>query len=145
MHKALKTLLRVREVEQKAARQRFAEAERDRIAQEDRIGAIRDQINDSHGHEPEVGGTADAHDMATAQSFRLRREVQLKRERMELHARELKSNGRRNELREATQEARVVELALEARLEQDRIEARKKEARIMDELASTRWWRSRDD
>ena len=44
MNKALKTLLRVRAAEKKAAKQRFAEAERERIAQEERIGAIQGQI-----------------------------------------------------------------------------------------------------
>ena len=80
MSKALKTLLRVRAAEKKAAKQRFAEAERERIAQEERIGAIQGQILESHDGDPELGASADAHDLATAQAFRLRRQVQLKRE-----------------------------------------------------------------
>lgn len=145
MHKALKTLLRVRTAEQKAAWQRLAVAERSRIEQEERISSIQEQILDSHAGESEVLPSDEAHDLATAQAFRLRRQVQLKRERMELMSREARSSGRREELRGATQEARVVELALEKRLEQDRIEAKRDEARKLDELASTRWWRSRDD
>jgi flagellar export protein FliJ len=145
MHKALKTLLRVREAEQKAAKQRFAEAERARIVQEERISAIREQIMGSHEDEPEAGEAGEANALALSQAYRLRRQVQLKRENIELHVREAKSNGRREELRGATQEARVVELALEKRLEEDRIEARREEGRRLDELATTRWWRSQDD
>ena len=145
MHKALKTLLRVRNAEQKAAKQRFAEAERKRIAQEERISAIRDQILDSHEGEPIEGDSGEAHDLALSQAFRLRRQVQLKRENIELYSYEAKSNSKRSELRGATQEARVVELALEKRLEEDRIEARRAEGRKLDEMATSRWWRSRDD
>jgi flagellar export protein FliJ len=145
MHKALKTLLRVRNAEQKVAKQRFAEAERRRIAQEDRISAIRDQILVSHEDEPDAGESGEAHDLALSQAFRLRRQVQLKRENIELHSCEAQSNSMRTELRGATQDARVVELALEKRLEDDRIEARRDEGRKLDELATTRWWRSRED
>jgi len=140
MHKALKTLLRVRSAEQKAARLRFAEAERNRIAQDERITAIRDQIYESHDSEPDPGEAVEAHDLATGHSFRLRRQVQLKREYLELRSREALSNGRRSELGDATKEARVVEVALDKRLEQDRIEEKRAQGRKLDALASRRWW-----
>lgn len=144
MNKALKTLLRVRAAEKKAAKQRFAEAERERIAQEERIGSIQGQILASHGGDPGLGGAADAHDLATAQAFRLRRQVQLKREYMELHSREANSEQKRVALRGASQQERVVELALEKREEEARMELRRKEGRALDALASTMWQRQQD-
>ena len=145
MQKALQTLLRVRAAEQKAAKQAFAEAERDRIAQEERIGAIEGQILDSHSGDPDLGRSADAHELATAQSFRLRRQVQLKREHMELRSRESLSEARREDLKGATQQARVVEVALEKRLEVERQQAKRKEGRELDAIASSMWWRGQDE
>jgi flagellar export protein FliJ len=141
MRKALATLLRVREVEKKQARQAFGEAERARIAQEGVVGGIHAEIDAARA---EAAGRTEglpAHWLALEHQWRLRKEVELRRAHVELEARAEKSAVAREALTHASRESRVVEAALESYDERVAVERRRAEGRKLDATATQRWWR----
>lgn len=144
MRKALATLLRVRNIEKKVAQTEFAEAEQARQSQEDRVHGVFDAMDQSREAEQIGLAAGQAHWLAASHSHRLRLEVDLRRESGILQERAKVVAKRRTELVEADRNARVVELALEqydARME---LEAQRREGRLLDEMATVRWWREHD-
>lgn len=141
MRKALATLLRVRAIEKKVAQREFLSAELARRDQEGRVVAVSDAMNQSREAEQMGVEAGEAHWLAASHSHRLRLEVDLRRETSILHRRARTATKRRAALVEADRSARVVELALEqydARVEEEK---QRREARLLDEMATVRWWR----
>lgn len=141
MRKALATLLRVRDVEKKQARQRFGEAERSRIAQESVVGDIHNEIDAARAHSSGRTEALPAHWLAMEHQWRLRKEVELRRAHQELAVRSDKSAEARAALTHASRESRVVEAALEGYDERVAVERRRAEGRKLDATATQRWWR----
>ncbi|MEC7947491.1 MAG: flagellar FliJ family protein [Myxococcota bacterium] len=140
MRKALATLLRVRDVEKKQARQTFGEAERARIAQEGVVGGIHDEIDRARTDAAGRGAGLPAHWIALEHQWRLRKEVELRRAHQELAVREEKAAEARAALTHASRESRVVEAALESYDEKVAVENRRAEGRKLDATATQRWW-----
>ncbi len=141
MRKALATLLRVRDVEKRVARQQFADAERVRRLQEGRVVDIQDAMDQSREAEAMGIETGQAHWIAHQHAWRLRLEVDLRRESGILERRTVEARRKRALLVEADRSARVVELAIEQHDERVALDQKRADARNLDELATTRWWR----
>jgi flagellar export protein FliJ len=141
VRKALATLLRVRDVEKKQARQLFGEAERSRIAQEGVVGGIHGEIDAARAHSAERTEALPAHWLAMEHQWRLRKEVELRRAHQELAVRSDKSTEARQALTHASRESKVVEAALESYDERVAVERRRAEGRKLDATATQRWWR----
>jgi hypothetical protein len=141
VRRALQALHRVRAVEKKLAMQRFAEAERARQRQEDEVLAVEEAMELSRQADALGAALGEAHWIASQHAWRLRLEVDLRRESSLLERRAVDSSRCRAALVEADRESRVVELAIEKLDELEALEARRAEGRRMDELANTRWWR----
>jgi len=141
MRKALATLLRVREVEKKQARQAFGEAERARIAQEGVISSIHAELASARSDAEARTGGLPAHWLALEHQWRLRKEVELRAESAVLADRVRVSAGAREALTHASRESRVVEAALEGYDERVAVERRRAEGRKLDATATQRWWR----
>jgi len=144
MRKALATLLRVRNIEKKVARSAFSEAERARQVQEDRVQGVFNAMDQSREAEQLGLSVGEAHWLAASHSHRLRLEVDLRRESGILQERARVVAHRRAELVEADRNARVVELALEQYDARVELEAQRREGRLLDEMATVRWWREQD-
>lgn len=144
MRKALATLLRVRDIEKRVAQSNFAEAEQSRQRQEDRVQGVFSAMDQSRQAEQIGLSVGEAHWLAAAHSHRLRLEVDLRRESGILQDRAKVTAERRAELVEADRNARVVELALEQYDARVELEAQRREARLLDEMATVRWWRERE-
>ena len=144
MRKALSTLLRVREIEKKVAKTAFAEAERARQKQEDRVHRVYAAMDQSREAEQIGLSVGEAHWLAASHSHRLRLEVDLRRESGILHERARVTARRRSDLVEADRNARVVELVLEEYDAREALEASSREGRKLDEIATVRWWRERE-
>lgn len=144
MRKALATLLRVREIEKKVAKTAFAEAERSRQNQEDRVERVYSAMEQSRQAEQLGRSVGEAHWLAASHSHRLRLEVDLRRESGILHERAKVTARRRLELVEADRNARVVELVLEEYDAREALESSRREARKLDEMATVRWWREQE-
>lgn len=144
MRKALATLLRVREIEKKVAKTAFAEAERSRQNQEDRVERVYSAMEQSRQAEQIGRAVGEAHWLAASHSHRLRLEVDLRRESGILHERAKVTARRRLELVEADRNARVVELVLEEYDAREALESSRREARKLDEMATVRWWREQE-
>ena len=112
MRRTLATLQRVRTAQKKSAKQDFAEAERSRLQQEEKVEGLTDRMHASYG-----GGDGfkdgEAYLLAQEQSYRVRMQEVLQEENEELNKRAVKSTEKRSKLREADRDHRVVELALE--------------------------------
>ena len=141
MRKALATLLRVREVEKKQARQAFGEAERARIAQEGVVDGIHSDLAAARSHAASRGSGVPAHWLAMDHQWRLRKEVELRAANDELAQREAVAATAREQLTHASRESRVVEAALEGYDERVAVERRRAEGRKLDATATQRWWR----
>ena len=141
MRKALATLLRVREVEKKQARQAFGEAERARIAQEGVVSAIHAELATARAHALERTSGMPAHWLALEHQWRLRRELDLRVESDALDERAAAAAVARESLTHASRESRVVEAALEGYDERVAVERRRAEGRKLDATATQRWWR----
>ncbi len=141
MRKALATLLRVRAVEKRVAKQRFAEAELARRDQEGRVFGIHDAMDQSREAESIGVEMGHAHWISHQHAWRLRLEVDLRRERGILERRAVEASRKRAMLREADRASRVVELALERHDDEVAINEKRAVGRVLDELATTRWWR----
>jgi flagellar export protein FliJ len=144
MRKALATLLRVRAIEKKVAQTAFAEAEKSRMNQEDRVQDVYSAMDQSRQAEQIGRSVGEAHWLAASHSHRLRLEVDLRRESGILHERAKVTARRRLELVEADRSARVVELVLEEYDAREELEASRREGRKLDEMATIRWWRERE-
>jgi len=144
MRKALATLLRVRNIEKRVARSAFAEAEQSRQRQEDRVRDVYSAMEQSRQAEQLGVSMGEAHWLAASHSHRLRLEVDLRRENGILQERAKVTAKRRAELVEADRNARVVELVLEEYDAREELEASRREGRLLDEMATVRWWRERD-
>ena len=144
MRKALSTLLRVRNIEKKVARSEFAEAERARQTQEDRVAGVFDSMDQSREAEQIGLAAGEAHWLAASHSHRLRLEVDLRRESGILQERARVVAHRRANLVEADRNARVVELALEQYDVRVELEEQRQEGRKLDEMATVRWWREQN-
>lgn len=141
MRKALATLLRVRDVEKKQARQSFGEAERARISQEVVVGGIHDEIDAVRADATGRTDALPAHWLALEHQWRLRKEVELRRAEQELQVRAETSAEARQALTHASRESRVVEVALESYDERVAAERRRADGRRLDATATQRWWR----
>jgi flagellar export protein FliJ len=140
MRQALSTLQRIREIEKKTSRQSFALAERNRIQQEVRVESLVGALQSSREHAAAIAGEPAWH-MHHTHAWRLKTELDLRRERMALHQRTVEAQARQQVFREASRKVRVVELAIERHdAEEALVEQRKDNARI-DEIAGNRWWR----
>lgn len=145
MRKALATLLRVREVEKRVARQHFADAERARRRQESRVVDIQDTMDQSRQAEAIGVEGGQAHWIAHQHAWRLRLEVDLRRESGILERRSVEARRMRSALVEADRAARVVEVAIERHDERVALEEKRADGRRLDELATTRWWRENSE
>ena len=141
MRKALATLLRVRSIEKRVAKTEFAEAERVRNLQEQRVDGIKAAMEQSRAASDLGAGGSQACWVAHEHAHRLRLEVDLRRESGILHKRTVIATRRRVDLTEADRAERVVELALEKHDEQVALETRRADGRRLDAMASARWWR----
>ena len=142
MRRTLATLQRVRAAQKKSAKQDFAEAERSRLQQEEKVEGIGNSMRRSYGGQDGFG-SGQAYLLAQEQSYRLRLQEELEQESQELKKRATVSTEKRSKLREADRDNRVVELALERVDAEARIERRRAQARQIDEIAGSRWWRER--
>jgi flagellar export protein FliJ len=141
MSRALATLLRVREIRKKQARNAFGEAERARIAQDGQVLAIESAIDDSRNRGGEAIEDGTAHWVALEHGFRLRKEVELRQARDSLEQLSEAATARRMDLQEASRKSRVVEAALERYDEQVALDRRRADGRRIDAMATMRWWR----
>jgi flagellar export protein FliJ len=141
MRKALATLLRVRDVGKKQARQAFGEAERARIAQEGAVSSIEQAIVASQARAQDLDPGLPAHWYALEHEYRIRKVEELNEARVRLDTLATESARRREVLTEASREARVVEAALESYDERAAKERRQADGRKIDAMATTRWWR----
>jgi flagellar export protein FliJ len=144
MRKALATLLRVRHIEKKVAESAFVESEQVRQTQEGRVHGVYDAMEQSREAEQIGLAAGEAHWLAASHSHRLRLEVDLRRESGILQERARVVAQRRAELVEADRNARVVELALEQYDARVELEEKRREGRLLDEMATVRWWREQD-
>lgn len=141
MRKALATLLRVREVGKKQARQSFGEAERARIAQEGTVASLEGAIASSRARAQDMDPGLPAHWYALEHEYRVRKAEELREAHVRLDALATEAARRRAVLTEASREARVVEAALESYDEKVAKERRQADGRKIDAMATTRWWR----
>jgi len=141
MRHTLVALHRVRHTVERGARLEFAGAERARLEQEGWVEAIHEQVAQSRSGDSDGYVAGDACWLAHEQGFRLRKQVELRRESSHLQLCTTEVENRRGSLREALRDTRVVELALEhLDAEQDQLR-RRADARRMDGIAAERWWR----
>ena len=141
MSRALATLLRVREIRKKQARNSFGEAERARIAQDGHVTAIQSAIASSRDRGREGIEDGAAHWVALEHGYRLKKEVELREARTSLHELSELAMVRRADLQEASRKSRVVEAALERYDEQMALDRRRADGRRIDAMATMRWWR----
>lgn len=139
MRHALVALHRVRHNVKRGARLEYAGAERARLEQEGRVIAIHEAVSRSRTGDPDGFQAGEACWLAQEQGFRLRKQVELRREVANLDARAVEVETRRNALREAARESRVVELAIEHLDLEEELVRRRADARRMDGIAGERW------
>jgi hypothetical protein len=141
MKRSLAVLGRVRSIEKRVARAEFAEAERARRHQEERVDSVVNAIDASRLAETLGAGGAQALYVAHEYDHRIRLEESLRRELGVLSRREAESAERRQVLTEADRSLRVVELAILRYDEEEALQARRADGRRLDDVAGVRWWR----
>ena len=138
MRDALAILQRIRHHKKKGAERAFAEAEKARQIQEERVDGLTASVDASREGETSED---EACWVAQAQAWRLKMEVQLRRERGRLNERTHEAANRKRSLTHANREHRVVERAIENIDERRKIADRKAEARRLDAMGTSRWQR----
>lgn len=141
MGRALYTLERVRSIEKRLAKNNFADAERVRRVQEDRVITIEQQMEASRVAEALAVDGGQACWVANEHAWRIRLEGDLRREVGVLERRAAEVRVRRDELTAADRSHRVVESAIERQEAEAELEARRADGRRLDAIASVRWWR----
>ncbi|MBL8615295.1 MAG: hypothetical protein JNM72_06785 [Deltaproteobacteria bacterium] len=141
MGRGLYTLERVRSIEKRIAKNSFAEAERVRRVQEDRVITIEQQMEASRVAEALGADGGQACWVANEHAWRIRLEGDLRREVTVLERRMTEVRARRAELTDADRAHRVVESAIERQEAEAELEARRADGRRLDALAGVRWWR----
>ena len=141
MTRALRTLERVRSIEKRVAKNNFADAERVRRVQEDRVLTIEQQMESSRVAEALGADGGQACWIANEHAWRIRLEGDLRREVGVLERRVAEVRARRVELTDADRAHRVVESAIERQEAEAELEARRADGRRLDAIASVRWWR----
>ena len=141
MGRALYTLERVRNIEKRLAKYNFADAERVRRVQEDRVITIEQQMESSRVAESLAVDGGQACWVANEHAWRIRLEGDLRREVGVLERRAAEVRVRREELTAADRAHRVVESAIERQEAEAELEARRADGRRLDAIASVRWWR----
>jgi uncharacterized FlgJ-related protein len=138
MRDALSVLQRIRNHRKKGAENAFSKAERARQDQEALVKTMAESVEKSRQE-------ADAEDeacwVAQAQAWRLKMEVQIRREEAHLADRVEEVQDRRQILTRANRDHRVVEIALENIDERQATQRKKAETRRLDAMGTTRWRR----
>lgn len=141
MSRGLQVLQRVRSIEKRVAKNNFADAERVRRVQEERVISIEQQMEASRVAEALGADGGQACWVANEHAWRIRLEGDLRREVGVLERRVADVRARRAELTEADRAHRVVEAAIERQEAEAELEARRADGRRLDAIASVRWWR----
>jgi hypothetical protein len=137
MKETLATLHRVRETLKKGAQLEHVAAERKRMAQQERVDEIRESMDRLRSGDRNASNEACW--LAQEQAYRLRMQVQLRRENAVLNKHSIEVEKRQSVLRQASRDARVVELVMERLDVLAETEKKRSEARRIDDLATSRW------
>jgi hypothetical protein len=127
----------VRETLKKGAQLEHVAAERKRMAQQERVDEIRESMDRSRSGDRNASNEACW--LAQEQAYRLRMQVQLRRENAVLNKHSIEVEKRQSVLRQASRDARVVELVMERLDVLAETEKKRSEARRIDDLATSRW------
>lgn len=126
----LDRLQRLRDHDKRLARMDLVKAEQAHSSQEERVNAVVERIDEAR-KELEPGDPAE---LALYHAFRLRMEMQDRRERAFLKETSRQVEQRREEVSGKAREAEVVRLMREARAEEAAWEERRREEKELDEI-----------
>jgi len=137
MRQTLATLHRVKQTMKRGAHLEYLAAEKARQDQEERVDEIRETMDRSRNGDRNAN--SDACWLAQEHAYRLRLEMELRRENRHLDRRTFEAEKRQTTLLDASRASRVVELVIEKLDEETALEDRRAEARRIDAMATSRW------
>ena len=137
MRNVLDTLHRVREHEKRNATMIYAAAEHERVAQEEHVESIEEEIRRSH-----TGQTISAGDLAHEHDYRGHMELTRQEEQGRLVTLEETADVRQQELTNAAIDAGVTEKVLESRQAERDLHRRRSTQKTTDGRNAARWYRN---
>lgn len=139
MSDVLRTVHRLRKVEEHRAQAQLATTEAGRAAAAQRLATTESALSANHEHAAASGKVLD---LASHHALALRRELQRRAEARELARRDQEAGRARNALTAARTAARVVELVADDRDARTSAERLRQANAAFDEQGLQAWWRT---